>query len=647
MMKTLTRTTDLKPGNRIGYPTTEVFLCTALIIACTTIARAAPLKPVPFTAVQIRDNFWSPKLTVYRTNTIPHSWPYIEDNIKAMKKLAGLADLHCKTGKWTEANLYKFMETIAYSLSRHPDPELEKRLDEIISAIAAAQRPDGYIHAHVTLNKRTPWADLYHQHDGYVAGHLYEAAVAHFEATGKKTFLDIACKSADQACRYFLDQNNPGFPGHAEIELALVELYRATGRKRYLLLARAFIERRGQIPEKECPRFPCEYFQDHLPIRQQNEIRGHAVRAVFFATGVADLALETHDPDMRAAAGRLWHSTTKRKMYLTGGIGASRKHEAFADDYALPNTGYCESCAACGLADFAHRMTLLEADAESADVLERALYNAVLHGISLDGKSFYYRNPLHDANHPRGNNWCCCPPNLSRTLMKLPKYIYAHDGKTIYVNLYVGGAAKITLADNSVTLTQKTDYPWNGNVKIRLNPQNPSRFSINLRIPGWCQEARLTVNGSEFKDFTINKGYARIDREWKTNDTIELEFAMPVHRIEAHPNVKDNTGLVAIQRGPIVYGLEALDYSGTVDVTLPADPQFIAIHRPHFLATLTVIRAVSANGTKFLAIPFYALANRENSTQVVWLPQKGKKQTITGWHNNLYRPLDPATLTNP
>jgi DUF1680 family protein len=626
-----------------------LIVLTSLYMAFNTLPASAAqtgnsLKPVPVIAVQIKDKFWSPKLTVYRRNTIPHSWEYIDGNIKALKKLAGLSDEPGETGLWTEANLHKFIETIAYSLTLHSDPKLQKQLDEIISALAAAQRPDGYIHAHVILNNLTPWGNLYRQHDGYVSGHLYEAAVAHFRVTAKPTLLDVARKSADQACRYFLDENNPGFPGHAEIELALVELYRATGQKRYIQLAQTFIERRGKNKEKDCPRVPCEYFQDHLPIREQKEIRGHAVRAVFFATGVADVALETSDLDMRLAAGRLWDNTTKRKMYITGSIGASRKHEAFGDDYTLPNNGYCESCAACGLADFAHRMIMLEADAQCADVLERVLYNGILHGISLDGKSFYYRNPLHDKNHPRGNNWCCCPPNLSRTLLKLGRYTYAQNNKDIYVNLYLGGTAKIHLPNNTVTITQQTDYPWNSNVKILIDPQRQSRFSIFLRIPGWCQKARLKINGVEVKQFPTYEGYAHLARKWKSNDTIELDFPMPVQRIEAHPNVKDNNGLVAIQRGPIVYGLEALDNDGNLDISLPIDPRFETEYRPDFLGGVTVIKGKSAKGKPFLAIPFYALANRAKSSQVVWLPQDGKKENLTGWENKLYRPLAPSTL---
>jgi DUF1680 family protein len=561
-----------------------------------------------------------------------------------MKKIAGVSDESCKTGKWTEANLYKFMETVAYSLAIHPDAKLEERLDEIIAVIAAAQKPDGYIHAHITLNNLTPWGDLYHQHDGYVAGHLYEAAVAHYRVTGKKTFLDIARHSADQACRHFLDEKNPGFPGHAEMELALVELYRATWQRRYLELAQTFIERRGRNRGKDCPRCPCEYFQDHLPIREQNEIRGHAVRAIFFSTGVADVALATGNSDMHAAAKRLWDSATKRKMYITGSIGASSKHEAFGQDYKLPNDGYCESCAACGLADFAHRMTLLEADAQCADVLERTLYNAILHGISLDGRSFYYRNPLTDKDHPRENNWCCCPPNLSRTLMKVGGCVYATADSDIYVNLYIGGTGKISLNGNMVTLTQQTEYPWAGKVRITVDPESESAFSMNLRIPGWCQIATFKINDVELKQPRVFKGYVRIERPWKAGDVIDLDFAMPVERIEAHPNVAANRGLAAIQRGPIVYALEALDNSGSPDVTLPVDPAFSTEHQPEFLGGVTVVKGKSDRGTTFTTIPFYVLANRDKSSQRVWLAQKSKKEDPAGWQRRLYRSLDASTL---
>jgi DUF1680 family protein len=347
---------------------------------------------------------------------------------------------------------------------------------------------------------------------------------------------------------------------------------------------------------------------------------------------------------MRAPAGRLWDSAAKRKMYITGSAGAKRKHEAFAEDYVLPNDGYCESCAACGLADFAHRMLLLEADAQCADVLERVMYNAVLHGISLDGRSFYYRNPLRDKDHPRGNNWCCCPPNLSRTLMKVGGYAYAGSNNEIYVNLYIGSTACIALADNVVTLAQKTEYPWAPKVKIIVSPVVEKPFSLNLRIPDWCSSAKVRINGTRTKSSPLHKGYARISRKWKANDVIELDLPMPVERIEAHPNIKDNQGLVAIQRGPIVYGLEAFDNGGNLDITLPTQIEFETEHHRNFLGGVTVIKGKSSEDRPFLAIPFYALANRGKSSQVVWLPQKGKTENPTGWQDKLYRKLDPSTL---
>ncbi|MHC4638104.1 MAG: glycoside hydrolase family 127 protein, partial [Planctomycetota bacterium] len=372
---------EVRPN--ISKPSVIIFLLfSVFFLSQLSVLQADTLKTVPVTAVHIQDNFWTPKLEVYRKNTIPHSLEYVKNNIQALRKLAGLSEESGKTGKWTEANLHKYIETCAYSLALHPDAKLEKELDEIISALSAAQRPDGYIHAHITLNNLTPWGDLYHQHDGYVLGHMYEAAVAHYQVTGKRKMLDVARRSADQAYRYFIEENKPGFPGHAEIELALVQLYRATREKRYIELSKSFIERRGQNPGKECPRYPCEYFQDHLPVYEQKEIKGHAVRAVFLATGVADAAMETGDVRLYEVARALWRNVTGRKMYITGSIGASRKHEAFGEDYYLPNNGYCESCAACGLADFAHRMLMIEADGRCGDVLERVLYNAILHGIS-------------------------------------------------------------------------------------------------------------------------------------------------------------------------------------------------------------------------------------------------------------------------
>ena len=615
-------------------------LAMALLIRGVRTVRAESksrkLTPVAVKAVTVADKFWAPKLKIYRQETIAHSWRYVNSSIEELKNAAKPVKKPVRNGKWMEANLHKVLETAAYALAQDPNGELSRKVDKIVGIVAAGQQRDGFVHAWVITRKHKPWGTLYHQHDGYVSGHMYEAAAAHYRATGKKNFLEVACKSADQAWRHFIEKKNPGFPGHAEIELALCELYRVTGNKNYLELARAFIERRGKHPER-ATRYPPEYFQDHLPVRRQKEIKGHAVRAVFFATGVADVALETGDEDIRDAANRLWQSAAKRKLYITGSAGASGRGEAFAGDYELPGRGYCESCAACGMANFAHRMLRLEAHADAADELERILYNAVLHGIGLDGKTFYYRNPESDRNHPRGNNWCCCPPTLSRTLLQVGRYAYARTGKAIYVNLFVGGTCKVSLDKTPVQLRVETNYPWQGDVKMTVEPARGAEFAIHVRIPGWCRGAKLKLNGRAIDKPRIARGYAVLRRSWNKGDTIELEMPMPVVRVEAHPKIKANTGKVAIQRGPIIYALEGLDNDSKPLATLPADPRFKHEHREDFLGGVTVITGVSADNKPLTAIPFYVLANRQKSQQEVWLIQADKKEDTSGWEGKLYR----------
>ena len=623
-----------------GIRTAMALFAMAMLIGGTSPARAqskgAKLMPVGVKTVKIADKFWSPKLKVYRDETIAHSWQFVNRSIEEHKSAATAEKKPVRNGKWMEANLHKVLETASYALGQGPNAELDKKVDDIVRTIAAGQQPDGFAHAWVITRKIKPWGTLYHQHDGYVSGHMYEAAAAHYRATGKKNFLAVACKSADQAWSHFIEKMNPGFPGHAEIELALCELYRVTKNKKYLDLASEFVERRGKHPER-ATRYPPEYFQDHLPVRQQKEIKGHAVRAVFFATGVADLALETGDKEMRATANSLWASAAKRKLYITGSAGATGRGEAFAADYELPGKGYCESCAACGMANFAHRMLLLEAGADIADELERILYNSVLHGIGLDGKTFYYRNPESDSNHARGNNWCCCPPTLSRTLLQIGRYAYAQTGDGLYVNLFVGGACEVSLAGTPVTLRVETNYPWRGAVKMTVEPAKAAEFTINVRIPGWSRGARLKVNGKSIDKPEVSKGYAVIRKAWKKGDTIELNVPMVVTRVEANPKVKANAGKVAIQRGPIVYALEALDNEAKLPITLPADPRFKCAHRPDLLGGVMVVTGVCAEGKPFTAIPFYALANRAKSQQEVWCLQAGKKENASGWEGKLYR----------
>ncbi|MBN2137866.1 MAG: glycoside hydrolase family 127 protein [Sedimentisphaerales bacterium] len=599
---------------------------------------------VPVKNIKVDGLFWGKKLAVYKAGTIPHSWQYMGWDLRALKHANGIKVQGDLNGTWGEANLYKFMETCGHSLGMFADAELEKRMDEIIVLIAGAQRPDGYVHAYITNSGKPAWDRdfLDGSHDGYVLGHMIEAAVEYYANTGKKAFLDIACRAARQAYEEFLGPKGvPGFCGHAELEMALVELYRVVPDKRFLDLAKAFVEWRGQGKVKPAGPTPRAYFQDEAPLRQQKSLDGHAVRAIFFATGVADLAVETGDCDYRLASNRFWDSVTLRRMYITGSIGPRKEHEAFGEDYELPNDGYCESCGACGLADFAQRMFMLEGRAECGDVLERVLYNAILHGISLNGTTSYYQNPLSDKDNPRYNSWVCCPPNLSRTLFQVGRYAYGYSEDDIYVNLYVGGRCVVPLKRGGVELTMKTDYPWDGRVKIGVKDASAGRFSVHLRMPGWCRKAELKLNGKAVEPIPVGeKGYIILDRVWHRDDSIELNMEMPVVRIEAHPNVKSCVGKVALQRGPIVYGFEGLDNDGDVDIELGADPQFGVEHKPDMLGGITIVRGQSATGKGFTAIPFYAFANRAKSRQEVWVVQRGVKPNDRWWLGELYRPVE-------
>ncbi len=627
--------------------TKSVFVpCVAILlaIAISKIEAAGDdshrLTPVPLKNITITDSFWAPKLKVYRERTIPWSWKYMGWNLRALHKAAGDEVKGDLNGTWDEANLYKFLETAAHSLAQFPDAELERRVDEIVTLLGRLQRADGFVHGYIIHKKKTPWDPTFldGSHTGYVLGHMIEAAIEYHSATGKRALLDIACKAADQAWEHFLGKNaKPGFDGHAELEMALVELHRVTGEPRYLELARVFVEWRGRGKVQPAGDTPRAYFQDGVPLRSQRSLDGHAVRALFFATGVADLAIETHDPDYRLAANRFWDSTTMRRMTITGSTGPRKEHEAFGEDYELPNDGYYESCAACGLADLAQRMFLLERRAESADVLERVLYNAVLHGIALDGTNSYYQNPLSDRDNLRYNSWVCCPPNLSRTLMQVGRYAYAHSERDVFVNLFVGGSCRVPLRDRAVTLRVNTDYPWDGRVTLRIEADAPTRFALHVRKPGWSTRAELRVNDAASTTSPDDNGYWVFDREWKSGDTVNVTLDMPVQRMVAHPNIAACRGKVALQRGPIVFGFEALDNAGRSQVVFGAEPKFTTEHRTNFLGGVTVIKGVASDGAPIEAIPFYALANRGKSSQEVWVEQQGLKLTDDWWLGDLYR----------
>ena len=613
----------------------------APLVAATNAIRCVAMEEVPLTAVRIQDNFWLPRLKIYRDNLIPSIWPKLARPIAMLKSAATPEKKPIKgVYPYIEADVHKILEAASCTLVLSPDPELERRINELIAVVGAAQQPDGYVDAFVLTHGLVPWSKSNNDNeDGYVTGFLIEGAVAHYRSTGNKIYLDIAVKAADSAWRYFVEQKKAGFPGHPEIEPALAELYRVTGDAKYLDLLRVLIDARGQAHNDS----KGASLQDHLPIRQQNDIKGHAVCAMFFATGVADLGMETGEKSMCDSARRLWASTTKKKMYVTGSVGSNPKGEAFGEDYELPNReSYCESCANCGLLNFAHRMLRLDGNAEAADVLELALYNGVLHGMALDGKSTYsYATPISDANHSRSDWGMCCPTTLYRTLMQVGRYVYGFSDNDIFVNLFVGSVGQVPLKTGPVTIRQKTEYPWSGSVLIGVEPEKEREFALRVRIPGWSHDASLRLNGKKLELLDIVKGYAVIRRAWRKGDTVQVDLPMPVRRVEAHNRVRADMGKVALQRGPIVYGLEALDNDGRALVSLPADPKFQSEPRPDMLGGVVVIQGKTSDEKPFLAIPFYALANRGASIQEVWLYQAEKQNRKDGWEETLYRDYLP------
>ncbi len=608
----------------------------------SVINAGSRLQLLPLKNIHVASSFWTPKLDVYRTQTIPHSWQYMQWELRALRQAAGEAVEGELNGTWGEANLHKFLETCSYSLAQHPDPQLVQQVDEVIQLLGRAQQPDGYLHAYITNNHKPQWDPefLDGSHDGYVLGHLIEAAIEYDQATGKDQLLAVARRAADQAYDHFLGPRGvPGFCGHAELEMALCELYRVTGEARYLELARAFVQWRGQGKVKPCSETPRAYFQDQQPLEQQKTLEGHAVRAVFFATGVADLALETGDLHYRLAAHRFWNSTARRRMTITGSIGPRQEHEAIGEDYELPQDGYYESCAACGLADFAQRMFLLERRSEYADVLERVLYNAVLHGLALDGRSSYYQNPLSDHDRPRYNSWVCCPPNLSRTLMQIGRYALASNEASIYVNLFVGGTYMVPVADKTVPLSIETEYPYSGQVKLTFTGTTPGDISLHLRIPSWCRQASVRCNDeSSVAAAADDSGYLVLARRWQPGDRVQLELDMPPVWMEAHPNMQSCRGQIALQRGPLVYAFEGIDNADRLDFELGSSPPVEVSSQPDLLGGIELLATQSVDGRRLQAIPFYALANRRNSRQEVWRLQRGFTPSGSWWLGELYRP---------
>jgi hypothetical protein len=608
---------------------------------------------VPFTEVKFQDVFWTPRLVTNREKSLPHNFEWCEKTgrISNFAKAGKLMEGKFEGIFFNDSDVFKVLEGASYSLAAHPDPAMEKTIDDILVKIAAAQQPDGYLNTYYTLaepGKR--WTNLKDMHELYCAGHLIEGAVAHYRATGKRTFLDVAIKYADHIDSVFGPTKRHGLCGCEEVELALVKLYQTTGQQKYLDLSKFFIDMRGNKDARGGESWG-EYCQDHQPVREQKEMVGHAVRAMYLYSGVADVASYTGDPQLINAMGHLWQDVVQKKIYITGGIGARHAHEAFGDAYELPNeSAYCETCAAISLALLAHRLNLMHGDAQYADVLERTVYNGVLSGIGLDGKLFFYVNPLASSgkHHRKPFFSCaCCPSNVVRFVPSLPGYVYTVSEATnppaaICVNLYVAGKGKVQLGDNAVTLTQETKYPWDGEVKLTVEPQKAGEFTLQLRIPDWCSGAQVAVNGTAVSQPDVRNGYARLSRPWRAGDMVQLTLPMPIQRIEAHPRVQANVGRVAVQRGPLVYCFEAVDNGGPVkNIILPQDPKFVAEHRPELLGGVTVITGEAKDGRKITAVPYYAWDHRAAGEMIVWVEQDGAAKPDVedpSWKGKLYRP---------
>ena len=612
-----------------------------------------PFQPVPFTAVRVQDGFWTPRLETNRQVTVAYDFQKCTDTgrIDNFAKAGGLMPGAFRGIPFDDSDVYKVIEGASYSLALQADPKLAAYLDALIVKIAAAQEPDGYLYTARRLfppdkmpgmSGPSRWSNEKDSHELYNAGHLYEAAVAHFQATGKRALLDVARKNADLVAREFGPGRRQDPPGHEEIEIGLAKLYRITGDKKYLDLARFLIDIRGR---PETHKLYGAYNQDHQPVVEQDEAVGHAVRAGYLYSGVADVAALTGDEKLIAAIDRLWENVAAQKLYLTGGIGARHGGEAFGANFELPNdSAYNETCAAVANALWNQRMFLLHGAAPYADVLERILYNGFLSGVALTGDRFFYPNPLASRGDYQRSPWfgcACCPVNVVRLLPSIPGYIYATRRDALFVNLFIAGAATIPLTGQTVKLTQQTDYPWDGRIRITVASQRRARWTIKLRIPGWARNEPLPgglyryaapeteswtvrVNGAPQILPELENGYAVLTRKWKPGDMIELDLPMNVRQVVARDEVAADRNRFAVMRGPLVYCAEGADNGGKVlDKVFAGPVQFAAARQPELFGGLLTIRMTSSKPPEALTlIPYYAWANRGPNEMQVWFPTR-------------------------
>ena len=619
-----------------------------------------PFQPVPFTAVRVEDEFWSPRLETNRVTTVWYDFKKCEETgrIDNFAKAAKLMPGEFRGTPFDDSDVFKVIEGASYTLALHPDSKLDRYLDDLIVKIAAAQEPDGYLYTARTIDPKcrvdffgpTRWSKLEGSHELYNLGHLYEAAVAHFQATGKRSLLNVALKSADLICKTFgpaPDQLKEP-PGHEEIEIGLVKLFRATGQRKYLDQAKFFCEIRGR---SDTHKLRGPYQQDHKPIVEQDEAVGHSVRAGYLYCGVADVAALTGDAAYIQAIDRLWANVVGKKLHLTGGIGASPDGEAFGANYDLPNaTAYLETCAAIANALWNERMFLLHGDAKYIDVLERTIYNGFLSGVSMTGDRFFYPNPLESDGKQKFNMgacerapWfgcSCCPVNDVRFIPEIAGFIYATRPNKIFVNLFIGSSANIELHGIPIQIKQTCHYPWDGTVTIALQPSQPTPFSLMVRIPGWARSQpvpsdlyryddglnpdwKLAVNGRHQK-LRIENGFAQLARTWKSGDTVSLQIDMPVRRVLAHPAVKADRDRFALERGPLVYCAEGADNGGKVlDKALTGKVAFQTQERGDLLGGIVAIRAIPQEPADALTcIPYYSWCHRGPNEMRVWFPSQ-------------------------
>lgn len=661
--------------------TMKKYVCSAtmlfILLSCSGDKKKMqdyPYADVPFSHVHFTDTFWADRLETVRTVTVPSAFRKCEetgrvDNFAIAAKLKD--GVFNSPYPFDDSDVYKIIEGASFLLSVKYDKELDQYVDSLVTLIGKAQEPDGYLYTNRTIGKNLhPWAgkerwvnERDNSHEIYNVGHMYEAAVAHFRATGKRNFLDIAVKSADLLCETFGPGKRCVAPGHQVVEMGLAKLYRVTGDARYLDLSHFFLEARGkhEYPGKDSPNQwqNGAYWQDHLPVTQQKEAVGHAVRATYMYSGMADVAALMNNKEYVSAIDTLWHNVVEKKMYITGGIGSTSHGEAFGANYELPNrTAYCETCAAIANCMWNHRMFMLHGEAKYIDVMERSLYNAVLSGLDLAGNKYFYPNPLETGEGGQARSeWfdcSCCPSNLSRFVPSVPGYVYAVSGRDIYVNLFGSNEATVELPDGSeVKLSEETEYPWNGKVRLTVWPSVERTFALRIRIPGWSrgdivpgglyyadrpqqQAFDVLVNGGK-TTYAEEKGYAVIKRRWAAGDVVDFDIPMPVYEVKANPLVEAATGRVSVERGPIVYCAEFADNGGKIsNLVLPEKSSFGLTYNDTLLRGVNVLttqavaydlsadrKTVSSSEKPLRLIPYYARSHRGNGEMSVWLPYEG------------------------